>query len=161
MKIPVTSLCAHASIATSTFYDAMEGRKAPAPATLTRLNAALGRFKLAVAGDIGPLSASGAYRMSMVLAALQMKADARAALTSDPARRANADPIWAKAAQVRRLAFWITNALLGFRQAEIARIAGVTKQAVSNAIKELADLRDEDKALDRICCELEEIFHGV
>lgn len=157
MKIPVTSLCVQAGIGTRTYYDALSGKtEAPRGDTLARLNHALARFNLSFAGDKGPISVHAAYKMALVIAAAQLKADARAVMFSDPARKATADKEWLAYARVRRLAYWICNQMAGFGVTDVARAAGVTKQAVSNAKKELED--DEDPEIQRVLQHLEELF---
>jgi len=158
MKVPVTSLCVQAGVGTSTYYEALEGTAEARPATIARLNQALARFKLAFAGDAGPLHLHAGWKLALVLAAFTLKADARGALLSDPKRRATANPEWLGEAHTRRLAYWMANGLMGFRATEIGRAAGVSKQAVSQGIRELMDKRDEDKDLDRACRQLEEVL---
>ena len=156
MKIPTLSLCAQAGVGRQTFYDAMKGTKEARPSTLAKLNAALARFKLSYAGDPGPMSVHACCRAALVIAAGQLKADARAVMFSGPARKATADAEWAKAARVRQLAYWISTGLLGFRGVDVAKAAGVTKQAVSAAIKELED--DAEPDVQRAMRHLEEVF---
>jgi len=155
MKIPVTSLCVQAGIGRQTYYDGLE-RGTMRPDTLAKLNAALSRFHLAYDGEVRELAIHSAYKAAMVIAAFQLQANARAALAADPSRKATADKDWLAAARVRRLAYWIANGMLGFRVTEVARAAGVTKQAVSNAIKDLED--DDDPEIRRVCRQLEEVF---
>lgn len=156
MKIPVVSLCVQASVGRQTYYDTLNGQCDARPDTLARLNHALERFKLSYAGDKGPLAVHAAYKAALVIAAGQLKANFKAAFFSDPSRKATADADWLASARVRRLAYWISNGMLGFRVTEIARAAGVTKQAVSSAIKELED--DEDPEMQRVLRHLEELF---
>ncbi len=154
MKVPVISLCVQAGVGTRTYHDAMAGTYVATTATLAKLNAALSRFKLAYGGDKGPMSVHAAYRLALVLAAGHLKADAKAVMAADPAKRLTRDPEWLAGSRVRWLAFWICNVLVGFRQSEVARAASVTRQAVCDAIKEVED----DETLARIRAELEEVF---
>jgi hypothetical protein len=156
MKVPIVSLCMQAGVGRQTYYDALNGHCDPSKATVSRLHAALARFKMAYGGEPGPLSLHAAYRLSLVLAAAQLKSDARAALTADPKRKATADPVWKEAARVRQLAYWITSSIAGFKQAEVARAAGVTKQAVHEGIKAVED--DTDPVMMAAMRHLEEIF---
>lgn len=156
MKVSVVSLCTQAGVGRQTFYEALKGVQVARPATLAKLSAALGRFKLSYTGDPGPMAAHATYRMALLLSAQVLGADPRQALFSDPADKATANKEWRESARVRRLAFWLANGLLGFKVTEIARAAGVTKQAVSSAIKELED--DESAEMRRIRRQLEEIF---
>lgn len=156
MKIPVTSLCMQAGVTTRTFQYLMAGTFEARPATLAKLNAALGRFKLSYAGEPGPISVHAVFKLALVLASGQLKADARTVLVSDPARKATADREWREAARVRQLGYWIAVNLCGFRGVDVAKAAGVTKQAVSAAIKELEDEADPD--VKRAMRHLEEVF---
>lgn len=149
MKIPIVDLCRQAGVGVRTFHDAVRGTYTPRAATLATLEAALDRFRRAYGGDAGPTETHAAYRCAVVLAAAVLKADARAALDAEPAAKASANPAWLAAARVRRLAFWIANGQLGLRVTAIARAAGVTKQAVSSAIKELEDDEEPETRLAR------------
>lgn len=156
MKIPVISLCAQAGVGVRTYYNNLNSKTDARPDTLAKLNHALDRFKLSYAGDKGPLAVHVAYKLALVIAAGQLKADARETFSADPARKATADAEWLAAARVRRLAFWIINQIGGFGVTDVARAAGVTKQAVSSAIKELES--DEDPEMQRVLQHLEELF---
>lgn len=156
MKIPVVSLCVQAGVGTRTFYDALNGTYEATPATLAKLGAALQRFRLSYACDPAPFAVLAAYKAALVIAADHLKADARAVIFSDPGRKATADRQWREAARVRQLAYWITVNLGGLRGSMVARAAGVTKQAISAAIKELEDNADPD--VKRAMRHLEEVF---
>jgi hypothetical protein len=156
MKVPIISLCIQAGVGIRTYYNVLNGDVEPTPPTVARLHAALARFKMAYGGDPGPLSLHAVYKLSLVLAAAQLKSDARAALTADPKRKATADPVWKEAARVRQLAYWITSNMAGFKQAEVARAAGVTKQAVHEGIKSVED--DPDPVMMAAMRHLEEVF---
>lgn len=155
-RVPVIALCVQAGIGTRTWHRTMAGTTEPRPDTIARLASALDRFKRAAGGELGPLSVHSAYKASLVIAAMHLRADAKAVIFSDPGRKATADKEWLEAARVRRVAYWISNALLGFRVSDVARAAGVTKQAVSSGIKELED--DNDPETRRVCRQLEEVF---
>lgn len=156
MKIAVTSLCVQAGVGRQTYLDAVAGVCEAKPATLAKLNQALHRFRLAYGGDSGPMTIHATYTMALITAAGLLKTDARAVRFSDPARKATSDTEWLKHARVRRLAFWICNYLAGFRVSEIGRAAGLTKQAVSKAITDVADATDPE--MQRVCKELERMF---
>lgn len=156
MKVAVTSLCVQAGVGVRTYYNALESVSEPSPATLRKLNTALGRFKLSLAGKPDKMALHGAYRCALVLAAAELKADPRSVLISDPARKATSDRIWMQEARARRLAYWITHRLLGFRVTEVADAAGVTKQAISKGVQEVEE--DPDPAVRRTLERLTEIF---
>ncbi|CDX54529.1 hypothetical protein MPL1032_190136 [Mesorhizobium plurifarium] len=157
-KIPVADLCRQAGVGATAWFRAMRGTTEMRPETLAKLNAALGRSKMAFAGEHGPATVHGAYKVCLVLAAAELKQNPKTVLASDPARKATSDPQWLGAAEARRLAFWIATRMLGITQADVGRAAGVTRAAVSEAVKALEDERDQDKPLDRLLTHIEEIF---
>lgn len=158
MKIPLTSLCAHAGVSKRTYEMARSTGREPLPSTLAKLNMALNRFRLAFGAEASTLAPHAAFKMCLIYAAFMTKADAKKVLASDPARKATMDPEWMKAAETRQLAFWIATQMLGFRGADVGRAAGVTKAAVSAAVREVEDARDSDKQLDRMLREIEEVL---
>lgn len=159
LKLPVTALCRQAGIGRQTYDDMMHRRYEPRDVTMRRLRQALQRYELSFGGgDLGPMSTHAAYKATLVLAAFTLKIDARRALAAEPGKRANASEEWRDSAAARWVAFNVMVGLLGFKQADVARAAGVTKQAVNNALSELAERRDSDPAIDRVMGELEEIF---
>ena len=158
MKIPIDRLCAAAEVAPRHYYRLVARRVSPRGSTISRLNMALQRHKIGFGAEAHELAPHAALKATMVLAAFCLKADARAALDADPAQRATSNPEWMAAARVRRVAIYVANQFFGFAQADLARAAGVTRQAVSNAIKELEDERDHDAALKALLDQLEEVF---
>ncbi len=159
MDIPATTLCRAANVGLRTYQQARDGAtKQPRPATLGRLATALNRFRLGFGGEAQDIAPHAAYRACLVVAAFAMKADPRQVLNSDPTRRATLDPDWLAAARVRRVGYYIASQFGGFRISDLARAAGVTKQAISSALKELYDERDTDADLARVLGRLEEIF---
>lgn len=162
MQIPMSKLCAQADVAWATYNDALRGKYRPTGATLGRLQTALDRLRRGVGGEAFGLAPHAVFKTCMVVAAAYMQADARSALDADPGRRATANPEWQRAAEVRRVGYFIANQFLGFRTSDLARAAGVTKQAVSSAIRELEWERDAEggnnRQLDELLSRLEEVF---
>lgn len=158
MNLPTTRLCAAAGYDLRSYQKARAGQTTPTPATLARLNTALNRFRIGFAGEAGAIAPHAAFRACILLAAFATDADAKAALTANPGRRATSDPVWLAAAQTRRIAFSIANQFLGFKISDVARAACCTKQTVSKGIRELEDQRDHDAELDRLLSRIEEIF---
>ena len=162
MKIPATRLCAIAGVGRRTYDYMRNGSTEPMPSTLGRLQTALNRIRIGFGGDAVEIAPHAAFRACMVVAAAYMQADVRLALDADPGRRATANPEWQRAATVRRVGYFIANQFLGFRTADLARAAGVTKQAVSSAIRELEWERDREggnnRQLDELLSKLEEVF---
>lgn len=158
MKVTTVALCRAADVGLRTYQDARDGTKQPRPTTIARLNLALSRFRLGFGGEARDLAPHAAYRACLVLAAFQMKADPRPVLNADPTKRATLNPEWLAAARVRRVGYYIASQFLGFRTSDLARAAGVTKQAISSALKELYDERETDPELAAVLTRLEEIF---
>ena len=157
-KITIAKLCRQAGVSTRAFFEGLKGEKETRPDTLAKLNAALARNKMAFVGEHGPATTHGAFKMCLVYAAAELKQNPKAVLASDPSRKATSDPAWQAAAQVRQLAFWIATRMIGYAQADVGRAAGVTRAAVSEAVKALEDQRDQDKQLDRLLSHVEEVF---
>lgn len=158
MKIQLTSLCAHAGVSKRTYEYARSTGREPHPATLAKLNTALNRFRLSFGSEATTLGPHAAFKMCLWQAAKLTGADPKAVLASDPARKATSDAAWMQAAQARQIAFWIATQMLGFRGADVGRAAGVTKAAVSAAVREVEDARDADKQLDRLLKEIEGVL---
>lgn len=154
MGITIEKLASAAGLTERGYRFCRDGLRQPGEATISALNTALSRFKMGFGGEAGQLAPHAAFKACLVLAAFYLKSDARAALASVPSRRANADPVWAQAADVRRLALWIANGQLGFGVSDLARAAGVTKQAVSAATRGVED----DPDMDALRREIEEVF---
>ncbi|MEO2037853.1 MAG: hypothetical protein ABGW90_04010 [Martelella sp.] len=109
---------------------------------------AAGRFRLAIKrvsrgdGDAEGHEAAAAYYLAIAYVARQFDVRPAEVLSSDPGRRATADPRWASAARARRWALYIANIYMGISQARLARAAGLSKAAVSMALNALEDDRD-------------------
>lgn len=136
-----------------TYYSGflIAGKRRPRETTLARLNTALSNIarKRGVDADFPPdFPLTVAYRLALIVAAHVLGHDAAAAQAADPARRATQCPDWMKAAEVRRLALYLLTSECGFSQSEVARAAGLTKQAVSEICKDMEAIRDEGSAFE-------------
>lgn len=162
MNIPISRLCAAAGYDNASFHEVRNGRKQAQPSTLAKLQLALKRFQTGFGGEASAIAPHAAVKGCIALAAFYLGADIRAALKADPSRRATANAEWMQAAQVRRLGLWIANQWFGFKQADLARAAGMTKQAVQAAVSELEWERDreggDNRDLDRVMRRIEEDF---
>lgn len=116
------------------------GRVEPQPATVARLRFAAQRIKAQV--QDGPYDPAWIYRLLLVAAALALALDPEAVVASRPSAKAVADPRWKDAARARRLAFYMMNTGAGYSQVEVAKAAGVTKAAVSLAVREIEEARE-------------------
>lgn len=159
LDIPIHELERGADLSGGHYWRLLTGGCAPRPSTLARLEASLQRLASRANAAAGERALEGVFRLSVVVAALATGADAAAAQASDPARRATQDPEWMAAAQVRRLAVYLINAGLGLSQTETAKAAGMSKQAVSQAVREIEERRS-DKAFERLVAGLETAIMG-
>lgn len=158
MRLTRKALCQAAGVSERHYGSWLSGARQPRASTIARLNAALHRFKVGVGAEAGELAPASAYKVTLVLVAFAMNADARAALDAQPGKRATFDPVWKQAAHCRQIAYSICNGSLGFRTSDVARAAGVTKSAVSMAIRDLSMARDNDPALDSVMNRLEDLL---
>jgi hypothetical protein len=157
-SVATSDLARLAGLHVTHLYDLLAGRKVPSPATRAKIRFAVNRIRLRQA-EAGPdLVAS--YRMALALAAVTLGSDPGLAQVSDPQGRQVSSKAWREAAEARRLAQYLLNAVLGLPQAEVARISGVTKQAVSKAMREIEDAR-EDQAFDAKVAKLEQWILGA
>lgn len=147
-----TQLAAAARIPLS-YYSGflIAGRRAPREATVARLNAALDNLrKRRGRGDGSDFALTIAFRLALIVAAHALGHDPLQAQSADPARRATQCPDWMKAAEVRRLALYLLTTECGFTKTAVGEAAGMTKQAVSEACKDLEAIRDEGSAFERM-----------
>ncbi|MBX3580094.1 MAG: hypothetical protein KF723_23065 [Rhizobiaceae bacterium] len=145
--VTVTALERAAGLATRHYYKLLRGVWPATPATLARLELALRRARKGV----GPVDRHGelveiAYRTVLALAARELGADGSKAQVSDPGRRATQDPAWSQAAAARELAVYLLHCGCGLSQTDVGAAAGMTKQAVSTAVKRIEDRADEGSA---------------
>lgn len=119
-------------------------RYGTAARSLVRLDQALGRLKLAQAPkNNGELAVNAAYRAILALSAQALSVDPAQAQASAPAKRATGSPDWTSAADARRLALYLMNTGLGFSQSDLGRVCGMTKQAISLAMRDTEDRMDD------------------
>lgn len=138
-------------------YDVIAGRKVATKATRGKIRFAVSRILLRQAGS--DLNHAAAYRMALALAAVILEQDPLEAQIADP-QGSNFTAQWRGAADCRRLAQYLLNTGLGYTQADVARVAGVTKQAVSKALREIESRRDE-KDFDAKVVKLESWILGM
>lgn len=127
------------------------------PATLARLRMGLARIRTRQHGTDWPMLVC--WRVALALAANALHLDPARCQDQDPARRASFSREWMAAAEARRLAMYLLNAGCGFSQSAVARAAGMTKQAVSLACREIEDRRS-DRAFDELADRLTAAITG-
>lgn len=155
-------------------HDLRRGRR---PLTESLANVAtLGLRRYAAAPECG-LEAHHAlidacYRLAVAALLEAERADALAAgrtppvrpplagiLNASPGRKAVQDPDWRAAAEIRALAWSVVTGALNVRNVELARAAGVSKSAVTQALQRAMDMRD-DPALEARLARLEDGLIG-
>lgn len=97
------------------------------------------------------------YRLAVALVTFSAGVSPSFVLSSDPFRRATADPQWMRAANLRRIALYVTNQFLGVEQADLARAANMSKSNVHYTLKDIEDMRG-DPELERVLAHVEEAF---
>lgn len=161
LGVSIDALERAAGIADGHYHALLGGAKRARHATLARMRITLQRLKLKQeTGSEEDYRLAVAYRLCVALAARELGRDAAAVHRSDPGRRATHDAQWMAAAEVRRLAVYLMNCGAGFRQTEVARAAGLTKQAVQLAVKDIEARRDEGSELDRMLVRLTAQIQG-
>lgn len=135
----------------------MSGRRKVSRRTLGRIEFAISRLRQKQTG--GTVLVTGLYRFMLALCAGSLGLDAAIVLPSRPAAKQAANKIWRDASFARWLAWYLMNTGCNVTQAEIARTVGVTKQAVSLAMREIEDKR-EDTEFDGLVVYLEFILSG-
>lgn len=156
LGIPVSELERAAGTAQRYYSKLVNNLYTPRPGLIARFRLALMRLKTAREAD-SSLELMVCYRMAVALAANALGRDALAVHRQSPGRRATQDPDWMAAAEVRRLAVYLMNAGAGFRQTETGLAAGMTKQAVSLACRDIEDMRDDhdfDRMIDRLTAQI-------
>ncbi|WDZ77928.1 hypothetical protein PWG15_05335 [Ensifer adhaerens] len=109
-----------------------------------------------------PWESRSAAQYRMAIAFVAHAADVKPAfiLEADPARRATADPLWLRAARLRRIALYIANQYLHVEQADLARAASMSKANVSYAMKDVEDDRQSDAEIEAIIRAVEGAFEA-
>lgn len=156
--VPLADLARLSGLHVSHIGNIKAGRRMPTAATLAKLR--LVAVRLRTRQIEAPLAVVLTYRASLALACRFLNVDAAMAQNSDPARKQTQNVEWRSAATARRLAQYLMNTCMGFRQVDVARAAGVTKQAINQAMREIEDAR-EDQGFDQLVRALEDAILGV
>lgn len=126
--------------------------------TLERALKQIERRQVAL-GDTGRMSGI-VYRSLLALVCQKLGVDPAMAQDADPAIHIRGrDAAWRKAAEARSAAIYLMNCGLNFRQCDVAPVVGLTKQAVSRAVRRVEDWR-EDPDFDRMMTKLERSLIG-
>lgn len=99
------------------------------------------------------------YRGFLAVLAREQGLDPEAVAASQPSLSKVSDPAWLAAARVRALAVYCTCVELDVPGRRVAQAAGMTKQAVSECLKRVEDLRD-DPAIDALVERVSRLISG-
>ncbi|APY13183.1 hypothetical protein GJU93_06005 [Brucella sp. 10RB9212] len=137
------------------------GAKRPRMGTLNALRLALRRLIVTPEADTSPQSAfcNMAIRAAIALLCEARGLNAEKIQNSIASKRATQSPEWLEAARVRRDAWALVSNAFGISGSDLARAAGVSKAAISLALRAVEDARD-DKEFDREMERLERALTG-
>lgn len=165
----VRELCRSSGVAYSTYWFAVKRRNIMRRRTLERLAAALARAPLPDGRRKRANSpASGGDVEMRNLLLMNFRAYVRKfapafglgpdlVLAADPSLRWNVNDEWALAAKVRALAVCCVLTEFGVTGAQVGRAIGVSRQAVSDMVRRVQDMRDDpkiDEMIERVSAEI-------
>lgn len=119
------------------------GQRKATDATVARLKLALVRLR--ARATQGPSAEFCLYRTLLARAAVALGLDPAQVRDANPADKGRT-PAARAAAQARWLAFYLMNVGFGLQAVDVARAAGVSKNAVSLALREVELRRETDAA---------------
>ncbi len=150
-----------AMIAGRHYAHLLAGRYAPRKGTVNALRLALRRLIVTPEADTSPQSAfcNMSIRAAIALICEARGLDAEKIQNSIASKRATQSPEWLEAARVRRDAWALVSNAFGISGSDLARAAGVSKAAISLALRAVEDARD-DRDFDREMERLERALTG-
>lgn len=154
-KLTGAELCRLSGVSWRAYADARDGKACPRKATIARLQRGLAGARSGKGMEAQALGPAAALKSLMVLVARERGADPAAALASDPSLRATFNAEWSGHAMTRRIAIYLANGAMGFRTSDIGRALGLTKQAISLAVREIEDCRDREMEIGALIDRLE------
>lgn len=133
----------------------LAGRYLPRRGTVNALRLALRRLVITPEADASPQSAfcNMAVRAAIALICEARGLNAESIQNSIASKRATQSPEWLEASYVRWQAWALVSNAFGIAGADLARSVGVSKSAISQALKSIEDDRDEkefDREMDRL-----------
>ncbi|WP_057465789.1 helix-turn-helix domain-containing protein [Pseudovibrio sp. POLY-S9] len=141
-NITQKQLVAAAGLDPSTYRRFLRGDRTPQQSTLKRLDYALQNIRR-TGQCVQFQTAHLVFRLCVATLCVKANLDPEAVLSHKPSDRRTADPDWAAAAEVRRRALYLANTACGVSQADLARVANLTRAAVSLALNAMEDNRDD------------------
>lgn len=150
-------LCQCAGVSAMTYWRGLKGAAEMTPLMLARLETAVNHQRGHDGRPPIEILAETAWRGYVVALAGPMGVDAAEVLNAVPARRATNDPIWLRSEKVRSAALYCVNVSLNVPGATLARAVGLTRQAVSLALRRVEGLRD-DRDFDKLLAAIEPLI---
>lgn len=151
-RLSIELLCGLAGLTQRSYRAYLAGRQTPRAATLTRLRQALELLAGGSGDDV-----ERAFHARIRAVALSLGVDDVAAIAAAARAADGGVPGGHLAMQVRREAAYLTVTGQGVAAAELARVIGVSRQAVSRLVQDVEEAR-EDPAIDRRLTALEKAF---
>ena len=155
----LAAVCRHAGCGYGWLRNVIDYRRPLKPQTYDLIERSFEALKI---GRPGLVDHEGfrLYRLALALAVRYADrhvpglagASVEGVLAQDPARRATEDPVWMRAAQLRRTGVYLAYRLFPLSQARLGRIVGLKKASVSLAIKEIEIEREKRR------CPFEPLF---
>lgn len=134
--MPVAALAVAARVTVRT-YERWLARDAAPPAALAQMAAALD------AAPVGADAVDLVYRMAIGVFAVDAGISPAAALAADPRANSRGDPTWSAAALCRHRAAYVLVVGRDVPISAAAGVVGVSKQALSKALRKVEDSRDD------------------
>jgi hypothetical protein len=157
--VSVNALCKKLGRAPGPYFRARSGRVKPRQPLLRLWRDAIEGKPLPKAKAVDKALIASTYRGFLAAISTEMQLDPKAVAASDPSLSRVSDPFWMAAARARAMAVYCTNIELGVPGTKVAEAAGMTKQAVSECLKRVEDLRD-DPATDALVERVSQLLTG-
>lgn len=144
-------LCAGASVNRRTYERALSGAYIPLPKTIRSLFRELERGEAARAPVAAEIAADRRMLFEAMCrtAALAFELDAAAVVAVRPADNRPRDPRWLALVRAKHVALYALVMTDRVSMAAAAALAGVSKQAISQALKGVEDRRHDEPEFDR------------
>lgn len=150
--VSLARLARFAEIHPSELSRLANGKRTASPGTLNRLKIAIQRLK--AGATKGSQSDFVNFRMLLTRASLALSLDPVKVRAANSFKMDRSD-FARKAAKARWLAFYLMNVAFEVRAVQVAWAAGVSKNAVSLALREIELMRETDPAFDGLVAALE------
>ncbi|MFK8250204.1 hypothetical protein [Ancylobacter terrae] len=141
----VMEVCSRAQVAERAYRRARLGIVAPRASTLRRLETAIEQLGREAGRDPAELLPK-LWVAILAMVAIDMGVPPAIAVAADPHANLKGDAQWRAAAEVRHRALYLLVTVHDVSMAAAAGVAGISKQAVSKALRGIEDDRDDERA---------------